>query len=189
MDPVPMQGRCIDLLMIKTAGSDMDIFRVVGLFGGSITQLACCDFPSLGCEKGAMDRRHSGERGPWGQEEAGLCQAPPPDAPSPASLPLHQFRLPEVSQLRCVFCIITTINFQKCNCGSIAPSLDLLPYISTLCQALCLGWGDPVQALRKLVVCEEVFSGQSDFQHHSVPSLYGASSGCEARMLYFRPEF
>ena len=121
----------------------MDVFRVVGLFGGSITQLACCDVPSLGCEKGAMDRRRSGERGPWRHDEAGLCHAFPPDAPSPASLPLHRVRLPEVSQLRSVFRIITTIIFQKCNCGSIPPNLDLLPRISALCQALCLGWGDP----------------------------------------------
>ena len=100
----------------------MSDFHSLGLFGGSITQLV--PFPSLGCEKSAMDGRHSGEHGPWRHEEAGLHHAfshllPP----LPASLPLHQFRFPEVSQIRSVFHIITTITFQKCNCVYIPPDL------------------------------------------------------------------
>ena len=48
-------------------------FHSLGLSGGSITQLV--PFPSLGCEKSAMDGRHSGEHGPWRHEEAGLHHA------------------------------------------------------------------------------------------------------------------
>ena len=134
-------------------------FHSLGLFGGSVTQLA--PFPSLGCEKSAMDGRHSGEHGPWKHEEAGLHHAFSHLLPA---LQPH-FRCTSSGFLRSPKSDQSSISSPPLLCRNVTVFISLLTslhFFSASGTVLGLGrirWEDLVQALRKVVVWEEVFSG------------------------------
>ena len=163
-------------------------FHSLGLFGGSVTQLV--PFPSLGCKRVPWTEG-SGEHGPWKHEEAGLRHAfshlLPPLQP--------HFRCTSSGFLRSPKSDQSSISSPPLLCRNVTVFISLLTslhFFSASGTVLGLGrirWEDLVQALRKVVVWEEVFSGPFAFQHCSTPLLCGASLGWVARMLHFRPEF